>query len=237
MTDEIVLRKIELRDLPQVARVHKSSFPESALTKLGLQIIEQYYEWQLTGPHPKVWAIAAFDGETCAGFSFSGLFKDSTSGFVYTNKTFLIKEVLRHPWLLSNPLFLDRLRIGITLLRKWNKRQVKTLPIAPDSALHSFGILSLAVSNEYQNFGIGKLLLLDAEREAVRCGFRQMDLTVHPSNTKAIKFYERLGWQKTFQGDAWKGVMVKLLKACAASEIIVNEARATMEIVKDLLIL
>ena len=36
----------------------------------------------------------------------------------------------------------------------------------------------------------------DAEQEAVKCGFEQIELTVSPDNHNAVKFYENLDWKK-----------------------------------------
>jgi ribosomal protein S18 acetylase RimI-like enzyme len=210
MKPEIVLRKIEIDDLPKITAVHLDSFPESALTKLGAAIVERYYLWQLTGPHEKVRAVGAFVGNECAGFSFGGVFNGSTSGFIRQNQSFLIREVLLHPWLLSDPLFLKRVREGFQMLRRPRRKKAASAP--PKIAPASFGILSIAVAENYQKLGIGQRLMLDAEREAARCAYKQMDLSVHPTNRKAVRFYEKLGWKKFPPGENWKGVMIKSLE-------------------------
>jgi ribosomal protein S18 acetylase RimI-like enzyme len=212
MNSEIVLRKLELADLPQVAQVHINSFPDSALTKLGAPIVERYYLWQLTGPHEKVWATGAFVAGDCAGFSFGGIFNGSTGGFVRQNKAFLIKETLRQPQLLFNRSFLQRVQMGIKSLRRLSRKKSASTNEVRLPQISSFGILSIGVSERYQKLGIGKLLMLDAEKEAVRCGYKQMDLSVHPTNEKAVGFYEKQNWQRFPSNDFWKGVMIKPLK-------------------------
>ena len=209
MKQEVVLKKLEPEDLLKVVRVHIGSFPESALTKLGSQIVRRYYLWQLTGPHKKVRATGAFIGDDCAGFSFSGIFNGSTSGFLRQNKKFLIKEVLLHPWLIVNPLFMKRLGEGVKILRRKPEKPPPT--VAPVEQFPDYGILSIAVSDKYQKSGIGQLLMLDAEQEALKCGYNQICLTVHPGNTKAVRFYEKQNWQKFYQGDSWNGAMIKNL--------------------------
>lgn len=42
-------------------------------------------------------------------------------------------------------------------------------------------------------------------------GFSEMDLTVNPQNEKAIRFYERLGWEKVVNEGRWTGLMRKRL--------------------------
>jgi ribosomal protein S18 acetylase RimI-like enzyme len=221
MNPQIVLKKLEVADLVQVARVHISSFPDSALTKLGVEIVRRYYLWQLNPAHEKVWAVGAFAENECVGFSFGGVFNHSVSGFVYRNKTHLAKEVLLHPKFLSNPFFLKRIHLGIKMIRHFAKKQ-KALPEnKPKTTKNtSFGILAIGVAPDFQKHGIGKLLILDAEKEAISCGFEQMDLSVHPTNTKAIRFYEKLDWQKVPPNDSWTGVMIKKLTRTAAQQTI-----------------
>lgn len=210
-TPEVVLKEITPEDLGKVAAVHIDSFSESALTKLGAAIIERYYLWQLTGPHKNVRAVGAFVGGDCAGFSFSGVFDGSTAGFLDQNKSFLVKQVLLHPWLLFNSLFLKRLFSGVQILRRFANRKRITTERKPAKSL-PYGILSIAVSTRYQNLGIGKVLMIDAEEEAAKCGFQQIELTVSPDNHKSIIFYEKLNWQKVPPDDSWKGYMIKGLK-------------------------
>lgn len=213
MKPDIQLKKITTANLPQVARVHINSFPDSALTKLGAAIVENYYLWQLTGPHELVWATGAFVIGECAGYSISGVFNGSTSGFIKENRKILIREVLLHPWLMTNRSFFQRLREGVRLLNRARRKTMQPKKPIAVNPVSSFGILSIAVAQKYQKLGIGELLMLDAETEAIKCGFEQMDLSVHPNNRKAVRFYEKLGWTKIPSGDAWKGVMIKNIQA------------------------
>lgn len=207
-----IISEITKNDLPKVAKVHINAFPESALTKLGENSVQRYYLWQLIGPHKKVRATGVFMDKNCAGFSFSGEFDGSISGFIDHNKTFLMKEVLFHPWLFFNPLFRKRLYSGVKSLKRFYKKKNTVKNSSDKIKPKSFGILSIAVSNDYQKLGIGKILMLDAEEEAVKCGYQRMHLTVSPDNKKAIKFYENLNWQKLSQDNKWNGSMIKMLE-------------------------
>lgn len=213
MKTEIILRKLTTADLPQIARVHINSFPDSALTKLGAGIVERYYRWQLTGPHEKVRAVGAFIADECVGFSFSGVFDGSTSGFIRQNRVFLVKEVLRRPQLFFNQTFLGRLREGVRLLTRFAKKKpASTAKPAGERTPPNYGILSIAVSQNHQKSGIGQLLMRDAETEAYKYGFQEICLTVHPENKKAVRFYEKQNWQKFTQSGLWRGAMTKSLK-------------------------
>jgi ribosomal protein S18 acetylase RimI-like enzyme len=211
MKPEVVLRALDKDDLPQVALVHIDAFPNSALSRLGREVVEQYYVWQLTGPHEKVRATGAFVVDDCAGFSFSGIFNASTSGFIQNNRALLISSVLRHPGLFLDRPFLERMKAGLRLLVGFAKRKPRTerneVLVMPN-----YGILSIAVSPRFQKLGIGQMLMLDAEDEAVRYGRRKICLTVHPANKKAVRFYEKQDWQRFVTNDLWNGAMTKNLK-------------------------
>lgn len=50
--------------------------------------------------------------------------------------------------------------------------------------------------------------MLEAEQRAHQLGFRVMHLTVHPDNTRAVTFYEQLGWVRVpSESGTWNGVM------------------------------
>lgn len=214
-----MLQKITVDTLPSVTGVHLGSFPESALSRLGAATVERYYRWQLDGPHDKVWAVGAFLAGRCVGYSFSGVFNGSTSGFIRRNRRHLIGKVLLKPWLLLDPFFLERLTSGIKLVFARRTSQAQRLGGNVESKPRSYGILSIAVSVEHQKLGIGQILMLDAEREAAKCNFSRMHLTVNPKNAKAIRFYEKLGWIRDQKNSDWRGRMVKNLEQVEAAVV------------------
>jgi len=201
-------RLLELKDLQSVAKLHRKAFKDSALTKLGLEPIRRYYEWQLTGPHD-CYAIGAFDEkDELLGFCFSGVFRGALSGFLNKNRKFLVTWILTHPWLILNPLVTIRIKIALRIQKK------VTTPSKPKIGedKKSFGVLSIAVDPERQGLGIGRLLMDAVEAEAKKRGFQQLHLTVHPTNIQAVTFYERCGWNKVFtEHEVWKGSMRKSL--------------------------
>ncbi|MEQ1761673.1 MAG: GNAT family N-acetyltransferase [Pyrinomonadaceae bacterium] len=211
MKANVILKKLEPADLPKIAAVHMSSFPDSALTKLGASIVERYYLWHLTGPHKRVVATGAFIGDECVGFSFSGIFNGSVSGFIKKNKISLIKGVLMNPQHMLDPIYLGRIRTGVKLLRRFSARN----PIAScrhKSETVHYGIVSIAVSRDHQKEGIGQILILDAQEQAIKFGHQMICLTVNPENEQAIRFYEKQNWQKMLQNGLWKGAMIKDLR-------------------------
>lgn len=189
--------------------IHRSAFPESAWTKLGRRVVEEYYLWHLLGSHPLVWAIGAFVDHKCVGFCISGVFSASTSGFLSKNRNLLIAHLALKPWLIFDPVFFEKLRSGKNLLKRFKAKNRVPIDNVPARVVDSFGILAIAVAPSSQGLGIGQILMNDAENAAINHDFGKMDLTVNPSNLGAIRFYENLGWVRRFENHTWKGTMVK----------------------------
>jgi ribosomal protein S18 acetylase RimI-like enzyme len=206
----VQIKKISENDLAAVAVAHLRAFPASALTALGPEAVRRYYLWQLTGPHDVI-ALGAWRDGMLAGFCFGGIFRGALGGFLRANRRFLIFRVLTHPWLLTNQIFRDRLATGVKILRRMRKHPAPTAP-PPTLAVRSFGILSIAVDPATQGSGVGRCLLEAAEQHARQHGFAQMGLTVHPGNTQAVGFYERMGWERVIAAEEWRGAMRKRLE-------------------------
>ncbi len=214
----INIRPLNQSDLPAVALLHVAAFPNSALTKLGVEAVRRYYEWQLIGPHD-VDALGAFHNDRLVGFCFAGIFRGAMSGFLQKNWLFLTGCVLIRPWLILNPIFRERTTLAIRILRRLLRQLIRRRPKALNqSSFHSskpsksYGILSIAVDPAYQGSGIGRMLMECSEAIARERGFSEMDLTVDPQNEKAIRFYERLGWEKVVNAGRWTGRMRKRLE-------------------------
>jgi ribosomal protein S18 acetylase RimI-like enzyme len=210
MKSDIVVRKLETGDLQEASGVHIAAFADSALTRLGREAVMRYYEWQLNGPHD-VAALGAFAGGKMAGFCFAGVFRGSMSGFLRKEWKFLCWRLLTHPWLASNPILRERLVYAIRVLKRYGRPR-KSEPSGKEKK-PVFGILSIAVDPGFQGRGVGKLLMEEAERIARRQEFAEMDLTVHPQNHQALRFYEGLGWKRISVGESWAGLMRKDLCA------------------------
>jgi ribosomal protein S18 acetylase RimI-like enzyme len=207
------IRTLTERDLQEVAGIHVAAFPDSVLTKLGRESTRRYYEWQLIGPHDAV-ALGVFCDNNLAGFCFGGVFRGAMSGFLHRNKVFLLVRVITHPWLAMNPVFLDRLNLSMSILKPRRSAEIrKQAPSLKGETIRPFGILSIAVHPRRQGLGVGKMLMVKCEAIAGLRGFHQMGLTVHPANHEAVRFYERLGWERVITVSTWTGSMRKHLES------------------------
>lgn len=205
------IRPLTTADLPVLVTIHQTAFPDSAITRLGQEAIKRYYHWLLSGPHPEAFRIGLFDDNQLLGFCFGGRFNSATGGFLQRNRFFIVWRVITHPWLIFNPLFRERLQAGIKLLRFLSLRVSSSVILWSELAQPAFGILAIATHPDWQGKGVGKQLMSVAETEAHQRRCRQMRLTVHPGNEKAVRFYERLGWQKETKDGKWGGIMYKKL--------------------------
>jgi ribosomal protein S18 acetylase RimI-like enzyme len=201
------LRELSGDNLQMVATIHLAAFPRSALTRLGVEAVRRYYEWLLVGPHQRT-ALGAFrDGELVA-FLFGGTFSGALTGFLRRNRSYLAVRVATRPWLITTPLFRDRIAMAMRLLRVRRRGRVEASRATPVSP--SYGILAIAVAPRWQGTGAGKALMVRAEQIARDTGFACMELSVATWNDQAIEFYLRGGWNKVGT-DGWSGVMDKKL--------------------------
>ncbi|MFZ5984787.1 MAG: GNAT family N-acetyltransferase [Acidobacteriota bacterium] len=203
----VEISTISASDCSRVAALHRAVFPRSALTRLGLEAVRRYYLWQLEGPHDH-WFRGAWKEGQLAGFCVSGISRGALGGFLARNRGFLAWRLAIRPWLWADPPVLDRVKTAgraLGILRKPDARPGVSFPVP------TWGILSIAVATQSQGSGIAKLLMDDAEQEACRRGFCHMHLSVDVHNARAIRFYEKEGWQKVFLDGAWAGTMTKLL--------------------------
>lgn len=198
------IRELRHSDVPHVASLHDAAFPRSALTRLGTEAVRRYYQWLLEGPHQAT-TLAAIDKDELVGFVFGGVFNGAMTGFLQRNRGFLLARVLTHPWLLTTPLFRERIALAGRLL---SRRRVSS--VAP--ARRAFGILAIAVHPAAQRSGVGKLLMTRSEELARSRGFDRMQLTVAKANQQAVAFYLGRGWDKVRDGSGlWTGAMSKKL--------------------------
>ena len=90
------IRALSENDLKDVAYIHQSAFPKSALTKLGVETVRRYYLWQLKGPHES-YCDGAFIEYHLAGFCFAGVFQGAETGFLTNNWIYLVSRMITRP--------------------------------------------------------------------------------------------------------------------------------------------
>jgi ribosomal protein S18 acetylase RimI-like enzyme len=135
--------------------------------------------------------------------------------FLRANRLYLAGRVLRHPSLLRTSLVRERIALAMRLTLRFSRfRLPRAKAAAVPQDVRRFGVLAIATDPEIRGSGAGRALMLEAEARARREGYDAMVLTVHPDNTRAVTFYEQLGWERRVVDDSpWTGTMEKRLTA------------------------
>jgi ribosomal protein S18 acetylase RimI-like enzyme len=156
----------------------------------------------MRGPHEAYVFGATIDGKL-AGFCFSGVFPSAIAGYMRQNWAFLAWRLVTHPSLLRNPFFAERLQRALHVLF-----QSKTPPATNGRSKRPFDILSIAVDPSVQRMGLGELMMERARALAAENGFHVMTLMVNTENQQAVRFYEKIGWERALMNGEWRGNMV-----------------------------
>lgn len=209
------VRPLSLGDLDAVVRVHRQAFPDSAVTLLGPRVIDCYYRWQFIGSHPSPFAAGTWSNGELVGFVFGGLRREAVTGYARRFLPVILLGAVTHPRgtrTLVGPKLSSVL--GLMFRQQVRRRPSSTAAssrseTAGPSGGPSFGILSIAVSPTARGTGAADDLMSAAETSAIERGFELMNLTVNPDNHRAIRFYERLGWERVEGDDSWQGRMIK----------------------------
>jgi ribosomal protein S18 acetylase RimI-like enzyme len=222
VADKSALRLASDEDLDRIAEIHVAAFPDSAISLLGTDVARAYYDWQLHGHENPYIVVAEADGRVI-GFVVGGISRGALSGFMRHHLGVVIRAGLRRPHLLIvDPRVRRRVRTGAKALRTSVRRSSRGGTGAavahgePDGGRGdagrrpSFGILSIAVDPAARGTGTATMLIDSAEREARARGSASMHLSVHPGNTRAVRFYEREGWVRV-PDEGWTGFMHKSL--------------------------
>lgn len=205
----INVRLLTHADLFDVVEIHKTVFYESTLTQLGDKLTYQYYLWQFENSH-LLYPIGAFVNNQLVGFCFSGVFKDSETQFILDNKRLFITSFIVKPKLFFNIEIRKQIITSLQKLTRKQKNEISYHQKPVVSSSEKFGILSIAIDDRYQGYGIGSTLMREVESYAKQSGFTSMRLTVHVDNQKAISFYQKCDWAKVFSPSGiWQGSMRK----------------------------
>ena len=86
----------------------------------------------------------------------------------------------------------------ITLVAKKNKKMVGyvSLIFPRFSKLKGNAYLTISVREPYRSKGVGSELMYNAEELAKKAGAKRIELEVFAKNERALRLYERLGYEK-----------------------------------------
>ena len=195
----------QFSDLDNIAECHKSAFPDSLSSKMGIKYLKKMIEWYLADEKRFLFHIE--ENGKCAGYC-GGMIHDGTqisgsaSGMIQYSFNEAVKSILLRPWLLFDKEIISKYSLITKNIKSRFKKKKKIS--ATDQKKNtlvriepSLGLVVIGVSSEFQGKGYGSLLLQEFENRAKEMNFKLINLTVRNNNSQAIKAYERNGWIKS----------------------------------------
>lgn len=196
----ITYKKVNTSKYHEIAKVHLNSFEDFFLTSLGEGFLKAYYKACLK--NERAIAICALNGqEEIVGFGIgTSLSKDFHKMLLKNNFFDFFGQALRLA--LSRPSALFRLAQNLSKKSTDN-----------DDGNYA-ELLSIAVLPKMGNLGVGKGLIGEFEREALKRKCKKIALTTDSkNNSKVIKFYENMGYLLYSEFVAYPNrKMLKLIK-------------------------
>lgn len=209
----ILIQPIDKSKINQIVDIHLLAFPESILSQFGRKMIARWYAWHMEPPN-ECYAFGAYDEDSMKGFCLSGFFLNSEIFFFRKNFLFVLWQLIIHPQLIITKKTFKRLNDIILAFYDLLSSRGKKIQRVVRPRSEKFGILSIAVDPACQNSGIGHLFVIRVGQLAVEIGIEKINISVHPSNLQAIRFYEKNGWEKVCYDSSkpWQGYMIKVVR-------------------------
>jgi ribosomal protein S18 acetylase RimI-like enzyme len=189
-------------DLPAIARIHKQAFPHSFSTALGQRYREKMLEWYLSTDKTFILVSKTADG-TVTGY-VTAIVQDytlktgSASGMAQYSFQQGILSLAMRPWLLFHKEL--RRKYGFILENLKGKVFGQKAPVQKPENKHIpayVGLVIIAVSESYAGKGIGGALIREFEHvSASQYHLHDVFLSVESDNERAIRTYEREGWER-----------------------------------------
>lgn len=213
---EYKIKDAHLSDLRKIAACHRSAFPDSLTSKLGLDFISNMFKWYLSGSNKFLYWIE--ENDQCIGYC-GGYVMDGTdaygasSGMTQFGFNSAIKAMLVRPWLFFHPEVLSKYKFIWTNVKRRIKKMLGAKPDKPvvlkaqtlnTSNQLQAGLVIIGVSPNLHKKGIGTLLQQEFEHRAKEKGAALLSLSVRRQNAKAISSYKRNGWEiKSDEGPSY----------------------------------
>ncbi|MEG2278299.1 MAG: GNAT family N-acetyltransferase [Odoribacter sp.] len=185
MPEEVIIRKIVKKDLPDVVRVHKNAFNSFFLTTLGTSFLTVYYRSVLKSLNAIV--IGAYLDEKLIGFGVGAIV---AKGF---NKKLVLDNVFSFGWEAFKILFRNPHAI---LQLKNNFSKIGDIE---DAGMYS-ELFSIAVEPSISTQGIGSAIIDSFEQRAKENGAKEVSLTTDfYDNEGTLSFYKKNGYRLYYE--------------------------------------
>lgn len=196
----MIIRDLNISDVPKIAEVHEKSFKDFFLTSLGKQFLETYYTASVNNNMSI--GVGLFDNDG----KLNG-FATGTSQSLGYHKTLLLENIFLF---FKSLLFVsfNRPKVIFRLFKNINKKSNKK-----DNKQYA-ELLSIAVLPNLKGSGYGKILLEEFEKKVKSHKAAKIALTTDfNDNDSVIKFYNKCGYEVYYDFIAYPNRhMYKLIK-------------------------
>ncbi|HBI03209.1 MAG TPA: hypothetical protein DDY49_04155 [Paenibacillaceae bacterium] len=196
---DIFYKQVKINELEGVVKTHQAAFKDYFLTNLGDKFLFRFYKEFLEDKDTI--AIGAYVQEKLVGFILCSKNKNHVMDkFYQKNFWFIIRNVIIQTLKMNKIIIsglISRFKLGIGVI----KSLLFPNNIQPDannteiSTAHNTRLLSIAVLPQYQGTGASKGMMSFFHNYLMEDNVNAVGLSVKKENTRAIKFYEKMGWQ------------------------------------------
>lgn len=173
-----MIKRLTSKDCLAITKIHMSSLAGDFLPSLGFNFLKTFYDGVIG--KGGVYGFGVFENGKVLGFVVGTT--DSSKFFAQALKAHFLKlSLLLTVRLIKNP----------TLI----KNVLETLRYSKKAVGPKAELVVIAVDEDYQGRGIGKLLVEALESAFRKERIRRYKLTVH-ADKKAVGFYEHLGYSR-----------------------------------------
>ena len=189
------------KDLQAIANCHRSAFPESLSSKLGLSYCRKMLSFYLENERGILFHLE--EGGVVFGYCggirnrIPGQHGSATSMTQHTFRSLVLNLMFR-PWLIFHheilanfPLIIKNIKLRFYTT---NRSKSQPQPSSIKEFIPSMGLVVIGVSPKHQGKGYGSLLLKDFEERASKEEFTRIHLSVNKNNSQAIAAYKKNGW-------------------------------------------
>jgi len=172
----MIFRLAEINDCQYIAKIHYQEIKQGFLNQLGEKFLCLFYKAMIKSPN--AFLIVAENNKHIIGF---------VSGCINLKKFY--KEFVKRYWHKIFLIALNKIRFvkNILEITRYSKKEKNDLPQAE--------LLSIAVDVQFQSQGIAKQLFEKFVLEMKKRNINKFKVIVGSDLSKAIKFYEKNGFQ------------------------------------------
>ena len=185
------------KQLHSVALCHKTCFPGSLSTKLGINYVIKTLEWFIVSPDRFLFHIEK-EGKVvgyCGGFVPRKVGDGSSSGMLQYAYNEAVKGILKKPFLIFHPEVRPHYKfLWMNVKRKFTGKVIPMNNSAAPVIPAHVGLVVIGVHPDYRGSGIAKELSDEFERRAKSYNRNELILSVKVDNDRAINAYKKLGW-------------------------------------------